>query len=174
MKSRRFAAILLLVVALTLSVVTVASAHAGSKSKATFDASAPVDVVGPGPEFSTSIKVKMQGHGEDPHIDRITMKTVDEAVVAGPTLVDLAGFEESGEAGACVVTAAILNGTAIVSLHDSKAILRNVVEIPTIIPGFKPEWGFKGYTGTLDGKLKGDFSIDGGLLLVGTAKLDIL
>jgi hypothetical protein len=74
----------------------------------------------------------MQGHDEDRHIDRITIKTMDEAVVAGPTLVDLADCEESGEAGACVVTAAMLNGTAIVSIHDSKATLRSVF-VPLVI-----------------------------------------
>jgi hypothetical protein len=171
MKSRRFAAILVLVVALTVSAVTVASAHAG-KSKANFDASAAVQAVGPGPEFSTDIKVKMKGKGEERHIDRITIKTTDEGVIAGPTAVHV-GCEESGVPGACAVTSSILNGTAVVSLHDSRATLRNVSEIPSPIPGLGA-LGFKAYSGSLDGKLKGSFSIVGGLPLDGSAKLNIV
>jgi hypothetical protein len=157
---------------LMVSTISVAYANAG-RSKASFDAGAPVTAVGPGPDFSTDIKVKLKGRGDDRHIDRIVIKTTDEAVIAGPTLVDLPGCTENGVPGACAVTAGILNGTAVVSLHDSRATLSNVSEIPSIIPGLAV-FGFKSYSGSLKGKLKGDFSILGGLPLEGAIKMRIV
>lgn len=172
MKSRRFAVSALLVIALMISTVTIVSAHA-AKSKAKFEASAAVLGIGagqifvPGAEFSTDVKVKYKGRGEDRHIDRIVVKTTDEGVFGGYTTVH-EGCVESGEAGACATTSGLLSNQSILSLHDSRATLKLLAPPIDLHPD--PEIDRFIYFGSLEGKLRGEFFVGS---VPGSAKLDI-
>ena len=175
LRIRKAASALLLVGVLMMLTVSVASANSGH-SKAKFSAESGIFAVGPGHllgipgAFSTTdVDVKSKGKAG---IKKITVHTVDEGVlndawVGGPG-TEITDCSDNDDGGACLATAIVLQGSAILSLHESTARLTKV-EVAT-----HPLYGFAMYTGKLRGKLRGDFVITGSTgPVVGEAKLRI-
>jgi len=163
----RKAASALLLVAVLMAMTTVAATAASSNhSKAKFSASSGIGAVGPGHllgipgAFSTTaVDVKSRGEAG---IKKITIHTVDEGVlndawVGGPG-TEVTDCSDKDGGGACLATAMVVEGSAILSLHESTARLTDVVS--TLVP-VSPEYAFYTYSGKLRGKLWGDFVMTG-------------
>ena len=178
LRMRKFASGLLLVGVLMMMTVAVASADSGH-SKAKFSAESGIFAVGPGHLLgipgalsTTDVDVKSKGEAG---IKEITIHTVDEGVLndsftengpfTGPG-TQLGPCTDNDGGGACDATAMVVEGSAVLSLHESTAKLTKVA--------VDSSFGFETYTGTLRGKLRGAFTIIGMTgPVVGEAKLQV-
>ena len=184
LRMRKFASGLLLVGVLMAMTSVAATAASSNHSKATFSAASGIFAVGPGhllgiPGAFSTIDVDVKSKGEA-GIKEITIHTVDEGVlndawVGGPG-TEITGCSDNDDGGACLATAMVTQGSAILSLHESTARLTNV--LVSSFPVGPPEgpifYMAEAYTGELRGKLRGDFVISGSTgPVVGEAKLQI-
>jgi len=198
----RKAASALLLVGILMLMTTAMAASASSHSKAKFSASSGIFAVGPGhllgipdpanpaqPAMETTdITVRLKKR--DPAVIRsIKVHTVNEGVLNDSFTEDgpfngpgtqVGPCTDNDGGGACDATTTVLQGSAILWLHESTATLTKVVEgsLPVFDPegseGDPPLYWFKTYSGKLRGKLRGEFGITGLTgPVVGEAKLQI-
>lgn len=158
MKRLRLIVGLSLLMALTIPTVAYAA------SKVSFDAAVNLSVIGPAqalglpfPPMETDAKFKVKKKTGE--IDKVRVDTTNELTLSGSPGLLVTGCEPAGSSFCDA-----LNGSTLSSLHDSKADLKDISQVPGgALAGLDPRFALFPdlLLGDLKGKLKGLVTVQG-------------